>query len=84
MHKNEDERLSDIIMGEAVIELLDEIAPVTISSLLLKLQAFLLREENANKEKAIRRAIDEVKAATDRDSSLRQGGATLPNTVIRH
>lgn len=84
MYRNENERLSDTIMGEAVIELLDESAPITISSLLLKLQAFLIREENANKEKAIRRAIDEVKAATDRDSSLRQGGATLPNTVIKH
>ena len=83
MHKNEDERLSDIIMGEAVIELLDEIAPVTISSLLLKLQAFLLREENANKEKAIRRAIEEVKGATDQYRSLRQGGA-LVNTAVIH
>lgn len=83
MHKNEEERLSDIIMGEAVLELLDEVAPVTISSLLLKLQAFLLREENANKEKAIRRAIEEVKAATDQYRSLRQGGA-LVNTAVIH
>lgn len=83
MHKNEDERLSDIIMGEAVIELLDEIAPVTISSLLLKLQAFLLREENANKEKAIPHAIEKVKASTDRYMSLCQGGA-LVNMVVIH
>ena len=79
MYRNEDEKLSDIIMGEAVLELLDEIAPVTTSSLLLKLQAFLLREENANKEKAIRPAIDEVKAATERYSS-----ATLVDAAIRH
>lgn len=84
MYKNKDDRLSDIIMGEAVIELLDESAPVTISSLQLKLQDFLTREENANKERAIRRAIDEVKAAADRHSSFHWDGTTLANVTTRH
>lgn len=82
MHRKEDERLSDTVVGEAVIELLDESAPVTDNSLLFRLQDFLSREENANRKKAVRRAIDTVKAATDRPGSLRQND-TLTNATIK-
>lgn len=63
MYRNENERLSDTIMGEAVIELLDERAPITNAQLLLKLQTFLLAAEETWREAAIRSAIRSVQAA---------------------
>lgn len=63
MYRNEEERLSDIMMGEAVIELFDERTPVTNAQLLLKLQAFLLAAEETWRERAIRDAIRSVQAA---------------------
>lgn len=50
-------------MGEAVIELLDERALITNAQLLLKLQSFLLAEEETWREAAIRGAIRYVQAA---------------------
>ena len=66
MYRNEDERLSDTIMGEAVIALLDEKAPVTNIQLLLKLQTFLHAAEETWREAAIRSAIISVQAAVSR------------------
>jgi len=63
MYRNEEERLSDTVMGEAVIALLDEHAPVTNARLLLKLQLFLLAADETWRETAIRDAIRNVQAA---------------------
>lgn len=76
MYTNEDERLSDIIMGEAVIELLDERTTITNAILLLKLQAFLAAAEGKWKEAAIRGAIRNLQAAVlmhDQDDGSRTG-----------
>ena len=69
MYRNEDERLSDIIMGEAVIELLDEREPLTSGLLLLKLQTFLLAAKETWRERAIHDAIRSVQAALLNDGS---------------
>lgn len=69
MYRQEDERLSDTILGEAVFELLDEGEPVTSGQLLLKLQTFLLAEEETWRERAIRDAIRNLQAAVVNDIS---------------
>lgn len=63
MYDNESERLSDVMLGEAVIELLNEQLPVTNASLLSKLQGFLIAGGEASREAAIRSAITEVATA---------------------
>ncbi|MDU6441111.1 MULTISPECIES: hypothetical protein [Pantoea] len=63
MYRNEDERLSETVMGEAVIELLNERAPITNARLLVKLQTFLLAAEEPWREAAIRSAIRDVQSA---------------------
>ncbi|MBK0095557.1 hypothetical protein IBT49_06195 [Erwinia sp. S63] len=69
MYRNEDEKLSDKIMGEAVIELLDERESITSGLLLLKLHTFLLAAEETFRERAIRDAIRSVQAAVLNDGS---------------
>lgn len=76
MYTNEDERLSDIIMGEAVMELLDERASITHAILLLKLQTLLATSEEIWKEAAIRSAIRNLQAAVlmhEQDDGSRTG-----------
>jgi hypothetical protein len=63
MYRNEDERLSDAIMGEAVIAPLNEREPITSARLLLKLQTFLLAAEGTWREAEIRDAIRSVQTA---------------------
>lgn len=69
MYRNEDERLFDKVLGEAVIELLDEKEPITSAQLLLKLQTFLLAAEETWQAIAIRDAMRSVQAAVLIDGS---------------
>jgi len=81
MYTNEDERLSDIIMGEAVMELLDERASITHAILLLKLQTLLATSEEIWKEAAIRSAIRNLQAAVlmhEQDDGSRTGVRASP------
>jgi hypothetical protein len=78
MYKNEEERLSDTVMGEAVIALLDEHAPVTNARLLLKLQLFLLAADETWRKTAIRDAIRNVQAA------VTEGNRTGAQASILH
>jgi probable RcsB/C two-component-system connector len=79
MYRNEDEKLSDKIMGEAVIELLDERESITSGLLLLKLHTFLLAAEETFRERAIRDAIRSVQAAV-----LNDGSRTLVQASLLH
>ncbi|WP_368929115.1 hypothetical protein [Mixta calida] len=81
MYENEKERLADITMGEAVIELLDERTSITNAILLLKLQSFLATAEEMWKEAAIRGAIRKLQAAVlvyEQDDGSRTGGRAFP------
>lgn len=78
MYRNEDETLSDAIMGEAVIALLDERAPITSARLLLKLQTFLLAAEDPWREAAIRDAIKSVQTAVLSGGGGSRTGAQAP------
>lgn len=81
MYTNEDERLTDIIMGEAVIELLDERTSITHAILLLKLQSLLATAEEMWKEAAIRGAIRKLQAAVlmhEQDDGSKTGVRSSP------
>ncbi|GEM_PF-3236039 len=58
----EDEKLTDIILGEAVIKILDSDAQVSFESLLTELESMMMAERNIVRKKAILSAINLVKA----------------------
>lgn len=63
MFKKEVESLSDIIMGEAVILLLNEGGPITCAQLLLKLRSYMPLTEDIAREAAIKFAVQSVQTA---------------------
>ncbi|WP_194205824.1 hypothetical protein [Superficieibacter sp. 1612_C1] len=70
----EDKKLTDIILGEAVIKILDSDEPVSFEALLTELESMLMAERIAERKKAILSAINLVKAnlpKTDASTSRR-------------
>lgn len=63
MYENQDKKLSDTIIGEAILELLDERTSITNAMLLLKLQTFLIAADETWREAAIRSAIRDIQSA---------------------
>ncbi|WP_052118530.1 hypothetical protein [Erwinia oleae] len=63
MYRTEDEKRADTKLGEAVLFLLREGAPVNESALLLRLQQMLMTEKDAAGRKATFSAIREAEAA---------------------
>lgn len=60
MYRSDEERLADIVMGDAVLQLLQKAGPVTNSALLDKLRGMAAQEPNPTRQKALRRAMAEV------------------------
>ena len=78
MYENQDKKLSDTIIGEAILELLDERTSITNAMLLLKLQTFLLAAEETWRKTAIRDAIRSVQAA------VLEGNTTGAQSSVTH
>lgn len=60
MYRSDEERLADILMGDAVLQLLQNVGPVTNDTLLDKLRMMASQEPNPVRQKALRRAMAEV------------------------
>ncbi|NIE51855.1 hypothetical protein ABNP39_20240 (plasmid) [Pantoea dispersa] len=60
MYRSEDEKLADIVMGDAVLQLLKQAGPVTTLALLEKLRAMAASETDPVRQRAFRYAIAEV------------------------
>ncbi|WP_158780684.1 hypothetical protein [Pantoea sp. BAV 3049] len=69
MYKNEDEKLIDILLGEAVMVLLKEDAAISNAALIKQLHAMAAAESDAARQLTFRRAINEVRnySAPNRD-----------------
>lgn len=65
MYKNDNEKQRDLMLGEAVLELLEESTFITNDLLLQKLQSFLDTDTEYRFKTAIYSAITEVTAATN-------------------
>lgn len=63
MYRDDDEKLADVIIGEAVMSMLDRDSPVTTASLLVKLQSLQMTENDARRKKAIFCAIREIRTS---------------------
>ncbi|MCA1177756.1 MULTISPECIES: hypothetical protein [unclassified Pantoea] len=86
MNRSEEERLADIVMGDAVLQLLQNKGPVSNSSLLDKLRLMASIEPDASRQKALRRAMAEV---MNNMQSSRQESVALKDTnnvthIFRH
>lgn len=73
MNKIDDEKLCDILIGEAVIELLSDKARISRRALLTKLQAMLEGEKDESRRRATKLAIREVRSEMNSDDALRGG-----------
>ncbi|WP_042958948.1 hypothetical protein [Erwinia tasmaniensis] len=60
MYKSEDEKLSDKMMGEAVMVLLRQDAAISNSALMRQLRDMVTVETDPRRQVALMRAIDEV------------------------
>ncbi len=60
MYRSKEERLTDTLIGDAVLQLLQTSGPVTTRTLLDKLHAMAAQESDAVRLKALHRAIAEV------------------------
>ncbi|MDU2731599.1 hypothetical protein [Pantoea sp.] len=78
MYENQDKKLSDTIIGEAILELLDERTSITNAMLLLKLQTFLITADETWRETAIRDAIRSVQAV------VLEGNTTGAQSSVTH
>lgn len=65
MYKNDNEKRRDLMLGEAVLELLEESTPITNDLLLQKLHSFLNTDAEYRFKTAIYSAIAEVTATTN-------------------
>lgn len=97
MYRTEDEKRADTKIGEAVLFLLREEAPVNEITLLLRLQQMLMTEKDAGCRKATFSAIREAEAALRRQKQDSANGrvlnradnperadAAVPDAALRH
>lgn len=77
MYRTEDEKRADTKIGEAVLFLLREKAPVNEITLLLRLQQMLMTEKDAGCRKATFSAIREAEAALRRQKQDSANGRVL-------
>ncbi|MBV4366015.1 hypothetical protein ACMGGR_16155 [Erwinia sp. BNK-24-b] len=61
MYRNDEEKLVDIVLGEAVLALLKGDAAINNAALIRQLQAMSAVEKNATRQRACRQAITDVR-----------------------
>ncbi len=82
MNRSKDERLTDIVMGDAVLQLLKKKGPVTNSALLDKLRLMASVEPDAGRQKALSRAMAEV--LNNMQSATQQSMALKDTNNVTH
>lgn len=65
---DEEQKLTDILIGEAVLTLLRQDAVMNTSALIDRLQAMASGEHDTLRQRACRRAISEVRASRQSDN----------------
>lgn len=63
MNINDDEKLTNILMGEAFLALLHTGGPLSLNKLVAKLRAIAVSEQNETRKRACERAIAEVRSS---------------------
>ncbi|MGB9097912.1 hypothetical protein [Erwinia sp.] len=70
MDRNEEEKLIDILLGEAVLVLLKEEAAISNAALIKQLKLLSVTETHVLRQRAYRLAINEVRNYTSADISV--------------
>ncbi|MFD1802670.1 hypothetical protein ACFSFZ_10780 [Mixta tenebrionis] len=76
MNRSDDEKLKDIMMGEAVLALLHGGGAVSVATLIAQLQALGVSEQDDARRLACERAVAEVRASA---SVMRERNAASGN-----
>lgn len=74
VQRDDDEKQADVMIGEAVMGMFDDDAPVTTASLLVKLRLMQMTENDARRKKAIFCAIREINSAPSGAGAERRHG----------
>ncbi|MGB9098838.1 hypothetical protein [Erwinia sp.] len=61
MYRNDEEKLTDIVIGEAVMVLLKDDSAISNTALIKQLQAMTADEMDLARQRACRRAVSEVR-----------------------
>ncbi|KNC13349.1 hypothetical protein AC790_10060 [Pantoea sp. RIT-PI-b] len=77
MYRSDEERLTDIIMGDAILQLLKKSGPVSTRALLDKLRIMASLERDPPRQAALSRAMTEVMHHID---VPQQSGVALKDT----
>ncbi|AIR87698.1 hypothetical protein [Pantoea rwandensis] len=89
-HPVDDDGLTDIIIGEAVMIILEEKIPITRTALLLQLERILMTENDAKRKQATFSAISLVKDSLSESPPMRTSDkkdflmALYADTMTRH
>ena len=89
MKRNNDEKLSDIVMGKAILELLDGDETLSLPNLIAKLRVMIETEERQDRRQACESAIaliinsmaDAYQSVKSDDYSLLQGALSSEDLV---
>jgi hypothetical protein len=65
MYRSDEERLTDIIMGDAILQLLKKSGPLSTRALLDKLRVMASNERDTPRKEALTRAMAEVRNHID-------------------
>lgn len=87
MSKNDDERLVDILIGEAVMALLQQESPVFAKHVVAKLQTMATSERNSLRQQACQRAIAELISSTgqsDQENALQSDDDRQESDITFH
>lgn len=84
MYRSEDEKLTDVMIGEAVLTLLKSDKPVSSNALIAQLELMAANADDDTKVSVIRNAITEVRNGMVAARKRLQGdGAERDNTTHR-
>lgn len=72
MYRSEEEKITDVMIGEAVLILLKSESPISSNALIAQLEAMASETENATRLKAIKVAIVEVQKGMATANSRRR------------
>lgn len=81
MYRSEDEKLTDVMIGEAVLTLLKSDKPVSSNALIAQLELMAADADDDVKVSVIRKAITEVRNGMV--AARKRVQATVPNVITR-
>ncbi|MFJ5158938.1 hypothetical protein ACIP6T_07160 [Pantoea sp. NPDC088449] len=77
MKNSDDKKLCDILIGEAVIELFNEDAPVSRATLIGQLEKMLHAADTPEKKRVARLALETIKTGSEMNNNEKSGEGVM-------